>query len=351
MSTYLDRLSILSANAAQARSPGGARKVAVLGAGAWGTALAIALARRGLDVSLWAWRSAHADAMSEAGENSERLPGCAFPQNLGATASMRDAVEKADVVLLAAPSSATEALAQEAAKYARPGAAALICAKGLAEDGGLLSRRVEAAWKLGPTLVLSGPSFADEVAMDLPTIVTLAGPHAGALAAHLSSPNFVVCPSDDIIGAQIAGVFKNVAAILCGAADGLGCGANARAALMSEAMREAGALVEALGGEAETLLGPAGFGDFALTCTDEKSRNYSLGKRLAAKQGGQQGGKTQEGAANVNALVALAEAAKADAPLAAAVADLVAGRIDAREAVEAAFSQRHKSAKAQAHAA
>lgn len=315
--------------------------VAVLGAGAWGTALAVAFARQGANVRLWTWRSAHADAMAADGENREHLADCVFPAGIEVTSDMAGAVSDAQLVLFAAPSGATETLAKAAAAHASQKASAIICAKGLAEGGDLLSASVRRVWQ-GPVLTLSGPSFADEVGADLPTIVALAGPapHAQRIAAAFSRERFVLCPTGDSVGVQICAVFKNVAATLCGAADGLDLGANARAALMSEAMREAGDLVAALGGRRETLLGPAGFGDFALTCTDAKSRNYSYGRMIA--QGGPDGSiaVTREGAANVGALLKLARRAGVYAPLAMAVDDLLAGRLSAQAAVEAAFAGR-----------
>ena len=333
--------SFFSRASAHGRGQPAAASVAVLGAGAWGTALAIALARQGKRVTLWTWRSAHAEAMQSQRCNAERLPGVEFPQSLSATASMQQAVCGADLVLLAAPSSATEVLAEAAAPHARLGARAVICAKGLGPRGEVLTECVRRHWRAGAVLVLSGPSFADEVAQDLPTIVALAGPapHAADVAAQCSSERFMLCPSDDAIGVQVASVFKNVTATLCGVSDGLGLGANARAALMSEAMREAAAVIVALGGRRETLLGPAGFGDFALTCTDAKSRNYSFGRAL-----GQGGGKdvstTREGAANADALLALAKRAGQHTPLVAAMSDLLAAQLGAREAVEAVFAAR-----------
>lgn len=325
---------------------------AVLGAGAWGTALALALQRAGLSVRLWTWRSGHADAMRAERQNAEHLTGHHFPPQLSPTASIEEAVTGADVVLLAAPSEATTALAEAAAHHAGAGTPVIICAKGLGDRGALLSDCVSNVWN-GPILVLSGPSFADEVAAEQPTIVTLAGPapFAAKLAERFSNGAFVLCPSDDVTGAQVAAVFKNVAATLCGVSDGAGFGANTRAALMSEAMREAAGVVRALGGSVDTLLGPAGFGDFALTCTDEKSRNYSFGRQLG--QGGANGSvaKTREGAANVASLVRLARRVGVDAPLAKAVSDLLVGRTKPQEAVEAAFVWRRRRATEAARAA
>ena len=328
------------------------KTAAVLSAGAWGTALALALSRAGLDVRLWTWRSAHADAMQQDGQNAEHLTGHAFPCTLTPTASMEDAVSGADIVLLASPSDATSAVAEAAARHAIAGTPIILCAKGLGERGALLSDSVRSVWD-GPIVVLSGPSFADEVAAQLPTIVTLAGPMplVAQLAERLSTDNFVLCPSTDVTGVQIAAVFKNVAATLCGVSDGLGFGANARAALMSEAMREAASVVRALGGSADSLLGPAGFGDFALTCTDAKSRNYSFGRHIGQGGDSAAAGATREGAANVAKLLRLARRVGVEAPIATAVNDLLVGRKKPREAVESAFAWRRNVATEAARAA
>lgn len=328
------------------------KTAAILGAGAWGTALALALSRAGINVRLWTWRSAHADAMAAQNQNAEHLSGHAFGDRIQPTASMKVALDGADVVLLAAPSDAATSLAEAAARTARAGTPIIICAKGLGDRGALLSDCVGLVWQ-GPVLVLSGPSFADEVARQLPTILTLAGPapFAAKLAENFSNGDFVLCPSGDVAGVQIAAVFKNVAAILCGVSDGLEFGSNARAALMSEAMREAASVVRAVGGSVDTLLGPAGFGDFALTCTDAKSRNYSFGHRLGTGIACITPGVTLEGAANVASLVRLARRLGVDAPLAGAVSALLVGRSQPREAVEAAFAWRLSRATEAARAA
>lgn len=328
------------------------KTAAVLGAGAWGTALALALSRARINVRLWTWRSAHADAMVAQNQNAEHLSGHPFGDRIQPTASMEEALDGADAVLLAAPSDAATSLAESAARTTRAGTPIIICAKGLGDRGALLSDCVGLVWQ-GPVLVLSGPSFADEVAQQLPTILTLAGPAplAAKLAERFSNGDFVLCPSGDVAGVQIAAVFKNVAAILCGVSDGLAFGANARAALMSEAMREAAGVVRAVGGSVDTLLGPAGFGDFALTCTDAKSRNYSFGYRLGGGVACITPGVTIEGAANVASLVRLARRLGVDAPLASAVSALLVGRSQPREAVEAAFAWRLSRATEAARAA
>ncbi len=335
--SYRDQFTTKDLSRFNADIPGG--HVAILGAGAWGTAIAIALARGGHRVMLYARRPSHAATMVAMRENAERLPGHGFPAPLSIAASIGEAVAGASCVFLAGPSGATQQLARDAAPHAEAAAPFILCAKGLARDGGLLTDTVQAARPGAPVLVLSGPSFADEVAAGKHTIVSLSGPLATArsLCARFSTGQFVIAPCDDRCGVQVAGVFKNVAAILCGACDGLAGGSNARAALMSEAIREASHMVAALGGKQGTLLGPAGFGDFALTCTDPQSRNYRLGHALAT---GAAETATQEGAANAAALLASADELGVEVPLVAAVVDLIEGRIDARAAIGAAFAQR-----------
>ncbi len=316
------------------------RGAAVLGAGAWGTAIAIALASAKIPTRLFARRARHVQAMQKHRANVERLPGCPFPRGLSVTNSLEDAVAEAEALFLVVTSDNVVQVTEQVAALARPGTAFIVCAKGLARDGSFLTDAVREIWTDGPVLFLSGPSFAHEVAQGKRTIVALAGPIEAArqIASAYSSDRFVMTPTSDLIGVQVAGVFKNVAAILCGASDGLKAGSNTRAALMSEAIREAASIVVALGGNQSTLLGPAGFGDFALSCTDAQSRNYCLGRDLAT--GHDDDGTTHEGAANVAALLDLANGANVDAPLVEAVARLVAREIDAEEAIDAAFAQR-----------
>ncbi len=280
--------------------------------------------------------------MQNTRENTQRLPGHAFPNSLSVAGDIDEAVSGAAAIFIVSPSHAAEDLARDAARAAPPHTPFILCAKGLSANGEFLSERIARHRSEAPVLVLSGPSFAHEVAASCYTIVSLSGPEGPArdLCSWLSSETFVMMPCDDIRAVQIAGVFKNVAAILCGACDGLEAGANARAALMSEAIREASEFVQACGGDPITLLGPAGFGDFALTCTDSQSRNHRLGRQLAL--GTVEGNDTHEGAANAAALARRAGELGVDVPLARAVAALVAGRIDADEAVRASFAQRFK---------
>lgn len=314
--------------------------VAVLGAGAWGTAIAIALARGGRAVRLYARRADHAQQLRQTRINEERLPGYRLPDSIEVLDDARQAVSGAGAIFLVAPSRAIAPLARAAAAAAAPGAAFIVCAKGLDDEGEFLAEAVAKIWPKGPVLVLSGPSFAEDVAAGKHTIVAFAGPLAVArsLSAALSSVEFVLAPTSDLRGVQLAGVCKNVAAILCGASDGMKGGANTRAALMSEAIRETSQLVLASGGDMATLLGPAGFGDFALTCTDPQSRNYRLGFSLAS--GHAETGRTQEGAVNAQALMERAAELGVDVPLIEAVVDLVQGRISVADAVRAAFAQR-----------
>ncbi|WP_172799916.1 NAD(P)H-dependent glycerol-3-phosphate dehydrogenase [Croceicoccus bisphenolivorans] len=335
-----DNKTTSSQNRLHAYSGRAETSVAVLGAGAWGTAIAIALARGGHAVRLHARNAEHAERMRADRANARRLPGHPFPSTLAVGDTILATVAGADAVFLAGPSSAVEAQAIAAHEHVSRHTPFIVCAKGLASDGTFLCERIAKIRNGAPVLMLSGPSFAEEVAEGLQTIVSVSGPAdvAARICSRLSSETFVLSPCKDIRGVQVAGVFKNVAAILCGASDGLDAGANSRAALMSEAIREAAAFVDAVGGDPLTLLGPAGFGDFALTCTDPQSRNYSMGYRLASSE--DEGDETHEGAANVEALVARADELGVDVPLVEAAADLVAGRASPRVAVGAAFRQR-----------
>ena len=260
--------------------------VAVLGAGSWGTALAVLLARNGHTTLLWGRDEAALDIIARRGSNERYLPGQRFPGGLIVEPELSRAVDAAAACLVAVPSHAfAELTARLAALPASP-AGLLWATKGLDPAGGGLLHAV-AARSLPPGVplgVLSGPTFAGEVARRLPTAVTLAATDAGFArewAARLASPRFRVYTSDDLAGVQIAGAVKNVLAIAAGIADGLGFGANTRAALIARGLSEMARLGEAAGGRAATFMGLAGLGDLVLTCTDDQSRNRRFGLALA----------------------------------------------------------------------
>jgi glycerol-3-phosphate dehydrogenase (NAD(P)+) len=260
-------------------------QIAVLGAGSWGTALALLLSRNGAGVRLWGMPEEVA-ALQRDGENSRYLPGLPFPENLIPTADLAAAVAGADELLVAVPSHAFRSVLEQAAPLLEQNASVSWATKGL-EPGSARLLSVVAAELLGenrPIGVISGPTFAGEVGRGLPTAVTVASSseeHAKRLADYLHSDCFRAYTSDDVVGVQVGGAVKNIMAIGAGIADGLGFGANTRTALITRGLAEIMRLGLALGGKEETFMGLAGLGDLTLTCTDNQSRNRRMGLALA----------------------------------------------------------------------
>jgi glycerol-3-phosphate dehydrogenase (NAD(P)+) len=259
------------------------RRVAVIGAGAWGTALAQLAARNGHAVVLWARRPEHAHAIQAARENRDYLAGIALDDAVRASGEAAD-IGGADVVLLAVPSQHLRIVAGRLAPHLPARAPVVLCAKGIERNTlALMTEAAGAALPDRPLAVLSGPTFAAEVARGLPTAVTLATENAalGAdLVTLLGTRTFRPSLSNDPIGAEVGGAVKNVLAIACGIVAGRGLGENARAALITRGLAEITRLAIALGGRAETLMGLSGLGDIVLTCTSQTSRNTSLGIAL-----------------------------------------------------------------------
>ncbi|GAB3674374.1 NAD(P)H-dependent glycerol-3-phosphate dehydrogenase [Salinisphaera aquimarina] len=261
--------------------------MAVLGAGSWGTALAIQLARNGNAVRLWARDTAAVTQMAEARENSRYLPGCPLPDSLAPEPDMAAAVAAADDVLVVVPSHALRECLTDLEAVLRPEQRVIWATKGLEPESALLPDQV-AAEVLGVdrvTAVLSGPSFAGEVGQGMPTAVTIASidaEFARAMAGAFHDGVFRVYTTADVVGVGVGGAVKNVLAIAVGISDGLGYGANARALLITRGLSEMMRLGEKLGGHRETFTGMAGLGDLLLTCTDDQSRNRRMGLALAA---------------------------------------------------------------------
>jgi glycerol-3-phosphate dehydrogenase (NAD(P)+) len=253
-------------------------RISVIGAGAWGTALAILAQRAGCDVTLWARRAEQASDMRDAHENAAYLPGVALDPALRIETDLASALD-ADAVLYAQPAQHFRFFCRNAAPLWKS-AALVIAAKGIECESGALLNEIAAAELAAPTIILSGPSFAAEAARGLPTAVALAGDRADlveALMAALAHGAFRPYGSDDPTGVEVAGAVKNVLAIACGIVLGRGLGENARAALITRGLAEVTRLALAKGGRAETLMGLAGIGDLILTATSLKSRNTSLG--------------------------------------------------------------------------
>ena len=310
--------------------------IGVVGAGAWGLALANAADAAGRDVTLWG-RDAAALSSLAATRESPHLPGVALAPDVRVAPGLVS-LDECDVLLLVTPAQTTREMAARLAAVMAP-RPLVICAKGieLSTHRFLTDVVAEAAPGWAP-LVLSGPSFAADVARGLPTAVTVAAADEGlasALAAALKGPALRLYHSADPRGVEIGGAAKNVLAIACGVAAGLGLGASANAALVARGFAELRRFGEAFGARPATLMGLSGLGDLVLTCASTQSRNFSFGLALGrgASVAAASGGKLVEGAATAGALMALAFARGVDMPIAAAVDALLRGEVDARGAV------------------
>lgn len=308
-----------------------AMHIGVIGAGAWGTALAIAMTGAGHRVTLWAREAELARDMAERRENALYLPGIPLPDAITPTNERGDLA--ADIVLLVAPAQATRQVMTDFARHLAPATPLIICAKGIERDSGkFLTEVVRETADHARPYVLSGPSFAREVAMGKPAAVTLAGDDIAptrALARRLAHPALRIYSSDDPLGAQIGGAMKNVLAIACGIVAGRGFGESARAALLTRAFAELHRFGIALGAKPETLNGLSGLGDLLLTATSEQSRNYSLGVALGQGRAladilGERSAVT-EGVHSAQIAMRLAERHGIDMPICAAVAAVVGG--------------------------
>ncbi len=265
-------------------------KIAVLGAGSWGTALALALARNNHSVSLWGHRESHCQAMQDAGSNVQYLSGFKFPNNLCVQTNLADAVKQHDIFLLVTPSHAFRQTLIKLKQLNISNNALIIWAtKGFDKDGPVLLSEV-VTQELGVDIkkaMVSGPSFSKEVAADLPTAMTSAGDTddiARYVAELFMGDHMRVYTNPDFIGVQVGGAIKNVMAIAAGISDGLGYGANSRAAIITRGLAEIARLGVALGAKVESFQGLAGMGDLVLTCTDDQSRNRRLGLGLGRGQ-------------------------------------------------------------------
>lgn len=305
---------------------------AVIGGGAWGTALGCLMAAKGVDTLVWALEPETAAAINDRRINEPYLPGVRLPEALRATAEI-GATGGREAYLFVAPAQHARAVLAAVRPAAPKAAPLLLCSKGIERGSGLMMTEVlEAVWPTAAPAVLSGPSFARDVAEGLPTAVTLAAENqelGRRWLATVSAPHFRPYLSDDLIGAELGGAVKNVLAIAAGAVIGRGLGDSARAALIARGFAEFQRLALARGAKAETLAGLSGLGDLILTATSMQSRNYSLGLDLGRGRRLDDiiGSRTSvtEGVATAPAVLAMATAAGVDMPVCAAVADLVSG--------------------------
>lgn len=324
--------------------------IAVLGAGSWGTALAILLSRNGAVVRLWGHLTTEVERLHRDGENREFLPGYPFPDGLSVTADLGEALQGADEVLVVVPSHAFRAVLKKAVPLMEQQTSLSWATKGVEPQTLSLLHEV-AAELLGDksTAVISGPSFAGEVAKGLPTAVTVASSsleHAEKIAGYLHSDCFRAYTSDDIIGLEVGGAAKNVMAIGAGIADGLGFGANTRAALITRGLAEIMRLGMALGGKRETMMGLGGMGDLVLTCTDDQSRNRRMGLALARglsiDEAKQEIGQEVEGVMTAQAIYNKARKLGVEMPITEQVYQVLYQNLDPKEAVQNLLGRRKR---------
>jgi glycerol-3-phosphate dehydrogenase (NAD(P)+) len=319
--------------------------ISVIGAGAWGTALALTAALAGRSVTLWARESDVVDSIRQTGENARFLPGVALPTSIRPTSDLAVAV-KATALFIAAPAQHLRTTLTALAPMLPAQTPLMLCAKGIERGTGKLLTEVlaEAAPDATPA-ILSGPSFAADVARGFPTAVTIAAriDIAERLQATLGHAQFRPYASDDLIGVALGGAAKNVYAIGCGVTDGLGLGESARAALLARSFAELTRLGETLGGRAETFMGLSGLGDLVLTATSPSSRNFAFGQKLG---GGTPiaelcapGHPLAEGVETAPALVARARRHGVELPIAETVAALLEGAIAPAAALERLMSR------------
>ena len=322
------------------------RTAGVIGGGAWGTALAEVCARAGLTPTLWAREADVVASVNTSHENTSFLPGVALDAAIRATGDVAD-LAGCDIILAVTPAQHLRSTLAAFAPHARDGLPILLCAKGV--EQGSLKLMTEVLAETVPQArpaVLSGPSFAGEVARGLPTAVTLACPDPGCaedLAEAIATPAFRPYFADDMIGAEAGGAIKNVLAIACGIVEGRELGRSAHAALITRGFAELTRIAVALGGRAETVAGLCGLGDLVLTCSSPKSRNMSVGLALGRGQSlsGALDGKLSvaEGVASAPAVRQLARKLGVEAPICEAVAAILAAEIGVDDAIRGLLSR------------
>ncbi len=301
-------------------------RIGIIGAGAWGTALAVVARRAGRKVTLWALEPEVVAAVNGQHRNSLFLPEIDLDPTIAATPDLAVAAD-ADLVLLVVPAQFLRRTCQDLTAHLKPATPLVICTKGIERGtSALMTDVVRETLPKAALLVLSGPTFAREVAAGLPTAITLGATDQSVgrrVAEAISSPTFRPYLSTDVVGAEVGGAVKNVLAIGCGIAEGRGLGANARAALLTRGLAEIVRLAVARGGKAETLMGLSGLGDLVLTATSLQSRNYSLGvalgkgESLEAILGARRA--VTEGVTTAEAVVTMAAKLHVDMPICAAV--------------------------------
>ena len=311
-------------------------RVAVLGGGAWGTALALTALRGGNEVSFWLRDEGVAESINTRHENPAYLPGIALDAELSAITDLDAALNGADCVLAVAPAQAMRDLAKTLAGRVAANVPIVICAKGIERDSGKrLSDIFGEILPGNPVAALSGPSFATDVARGLPTAVTVAaedGELAASLARRLAAPQFRCYSTDDLVGVEIGGALKNVLAIAAGAVSGARLGASAQAAIVTRGFVELRRIAGSFGARPETLMGLSGLGDLILTCGSAQSRNFAYG--IALGRGDSRDGlKLAEGVATAGIAARIAAERGIEAPITDAVDRMLSGALSISEAI------------------
>ena len=321
--------------------------IVVLGAGAWGTALANLAASSGSRVAFWGRDPGRMEAIARERENRRYLPGVQLAPGIEAASNIA-CVADADLVLAVVPTQALREVARAARPFARGRAAWVICAKGIERASKrFLSDVLAEELPDAIPVILSGPSFAGDVARGLPTAVTVATNDesiAQQLAERLATPTFRLYRSTDMRGVEIGGAAKNVLAIACGIAQGAGLGASAGAALIARGFAELARFGRAFDARAETLMGLSGLGDLVLTCSSEQSRNFSYGLALGRGERADTAahGHLVEGALTASVLIALGHSAGVDMPISHCVARVIAGELTIADAIGALLQRPQK---------
>jgi len=328
------------------------KPITILGAGSWGTALALYLARRGQTVRIWSIETSEINAMITDKANNRYMPGFSLPDQIQPMADLAEAVQDVEDIIVVVPSAGFRQTLQQLKPLINTRNRIICAAKGLdTETGQLLSEVAEdVLGKEFKFAVLSGPSFAREVAAGLPCAVVIASHHhvfLNDLTQRFNSPVFRIYTSDDVIGVEIGGVTKNVIAIATGISDGMELGSNARSALITRGLAEIIRLGTALGGKLETFVGLSGLGDLILTCSDNQSRNRRLGLAIGKGRDLQEAekeiGQVVEGKRNAELVAKLAERHGIDMPICETMWQILQGKITAKEAISILLSRSSKS--------
>ncbi len=331
----------------------GTQSISVYGAGSWGTALALQLARNNINVLLWDFNADYIADYQTARENIHFLAGIPFPENLQCTDRLEDCIQHSHNQLIVVPSHGFRHLLEQLNPQLSSQHNIVWATKGLEVGTGKLLHEVfeeEIQDKAIPYGLVSGPTFALEVARGLPTAMTVATTMpelSHRTAKAFQSDNFRVYTSNDILGVELGGAVKNVLAIAAGISDGLGFGANARAAIITRGLAEIIRLGESMGAKAETMMGLAGLGDLVLTCTDDQSRNrrlgLALGKGQSTKEALKEIGQAVEGAKSSSCIALLARRANVEMPICSEVHRIVHENLDPKIAVKELLSRHIRS--------